>query len=103
MHLHFMRSSEATLDAQGLSFHSDAAIGRRLTLDLVTLSAPRQTFIQTDLIAYRKPLYQVLSLPETPQAAPSRLRNGRSVTHVHATTPSTTFPNTSVSRKSRPW
>ena len=57
-------------DAQGLSFYSEAAIGRRLTMDLVTLSAARQQLIQADLIAYRKPLYQVLSLPEEPQAAP---------------------------------
>jgi len=57
-------------DAQGLSFYSEAAIGRRLTMDLVTLSAARQQLIQADLIAYRKPLYQVLSLPEAPPAAP---------------------------------
>ena len=57
-------------DAQGLSFYSDAAIGRRLTMDLVTLSAARQQLIQADLIAYRQPLYQVLSLPEEPQAQP---------------------------------
>ena len=50
-------------DAQGLSFYSDAAIGRRLTMDQVSLSAARQQLIQADLIAYRKPLYQVLSLP----------------------------------------
>jgi hypothetical protein len=58
-------------DAQGLSFYSDAAIGRRLTLDLVTLSAARQQLIHADLIAYRKPLYQVLSLPEDPKAPPA--------------------------------
>ncbi|MBE0543108.1 MAG: hypothetical protein IH623_17315 [Verrucomicrobia bacterium] len=57
-------------DAQGLSFYSDAAIGRRLTLDQLSLAAARQQLIQADLIAYRKPLYQVLSLPELPQAAP---------------------------------
>jgi hypothetical protein len=54
-------------DAQGLSFYSDAAIGRRLVLDQVSLSAARQQLIQADLIAYRKPLYQVLSLPEDPK------------------------------------
>lgn len=53
-------------DAQGLSFYSDAAIGRRLTLDQPSLSAARAQLIQADLIAYRKPLYQVLSLPEDP-------------------------------------
>jgi hypothetical protein len=56
-------------DAQGLSFYSDAAISRRLTMDLLTLSAARQQLIQADLIAYRKPLYQVLSLPEDPKPA----------------------------------
>ena len=58
-------------DAQGLSFYSAAAIGRRLTMDLVTLSAARQQLIQADLIAYCKPLYQVLSLPEEPKAPPA--------------------------------
>jgi len=58
-------------DAQGLSFYSDAAIGRRLTLDQLSLSAARQQLIQADLIAYRKPLYQVLSLPEDPKAPPA--------------------------------
>ena len=54
-------------DAQGLSFYSNAAVCRRLIMDQVTLSAARQQLIQADLIAYRKPLYQVLSLPEDPQ------------------------------------
>jgi len=57
-------------DAQGLSFYSDAAIGRHLTMDPVTLSAARRQLIDADLIAYRKPLYQVLSLPEEPQSLP---------------------------------
>jgi hypothetical protein len=58
-------------DAQGLSFYSDATIGRRLTLDQLSLAAARQQLIQADLIAYRKPLYQVLSLPEDPKAPPA--------------------------------
>lgn len=57
-------------DAQGLSFYSDAAIGRRLSLDHVSLSAARAQLIQGDLIAYHKPLYQVLSLPEDPKPSP---------------------------------
>ncbi len=60
-------------DAQGLSFYSDAAIGRRLTLDQLSLAAARQQLIQADLIAYRKPLYQVLALPED-RAPPRRSR-----------------------------
>lgn len=57
-------------DAQGLSFYSDAALCRRLTMDQVTLSAARRQLVQIDLIAYRKPLYQILSLPEDPKSLP---------------------------------
>ncbi len=65
-------------DVQGLSFYSDAAICRRLMMDQVTLSAARRQLIEADLIAYRKPLYQVLSLPEdpTPSAGPAAPRSG---------------------------
>jgi hypothetical protein len=63
-------------DVQGLSFYSDAAIGRHLAMDPVSLSAARQQLIQTDLIAYRKPLYQVLSLPEG-SAQPVSPRTGQ--------------------------
>jgi len=57
-------------DVQGLSYYSDAAISRHLKMDLLQLAGARQQLLQADLIAYRKPLYQVLSLPE-PAAAPS--------------------------------
>lgn len=57
-------------DAQGLSFYSDAAITRRLSMDPATLSAARRQLIRSDLIAYRKPLYQVLSLPEEAKSSP---------------------------------
>ena len=51
-------------DAQGLSYYSDPAIGRHLKMDALALSAARQQLIQADVIAYRRPLYQVLALPE---------------------------------------
>ena len=57
-------------DAQGLSYYSDAAICRHLKMDLLQLAAARQQLLQADLIAYRKPLYQVLSLPEPAAPAP---------------------------------
>jgi len=53
-------------DVQGLSYYSDAAIGRHLQLDLFQLATARRRLEQADLIAYRKPLYQVLALPEPP-------------------------------------
>ena len=56
-------------DVEGLSYYSDRAIGQHLGLDSVALSAARQQLVQIDLIAYRKPLYQVLSLPEDPKSS----------------------------------
>ena len=53
-------------DAQGLSYYSDVAIGRRLRLDPLRLAAARQQLVQSDLIAYQKPLYQVLALDGSP-------------------------------------
>ena len=53
-------------DAQGLSYYSEASLMRRLKMDPVVLSASRQQLIQAGLIAYQKPLYQVLSLEATP-------------------------------------
>jgi len=69
----------AVADAQGLSYYSDPAIGRHLKMDAVALSAARQQLVQTDLIAYKKPLYQVLALPDDPKAstAPSSPRSGQ--------------------------
>src|SRR5258708_16431931 len=49
-------------DADGLSYYSDASLVRRLKMDPLVLSASRQQLIQAGLIAFEKPLYQVLSL-----------------------------------------
>ena len=49
-------------DVDGLSYYSDASLMRRLKLDPVELSASRQQLLQVGLIAYEKPLYQVLNL-----------------------------------------
>ena len=51
-------------DGQGLSYYSDAGIGKVLPLDGPALARARQELIRTRLIAYEKPLYQVLSLDE---------------------------------------
>jgi hypothetical protein len=58
-------------DAQGLSYYSDAAICRRLKLDLLQLDPIRAQLQKADLIAYRKPLYQVLSLQEPANSSPA--------------------------------
>ena len=49
-------------DVDGLSYYSDASLMRRLKLDSVQLSASRQQLLQVGLIAYEKPLCQVLNL-----------------------------------------
>jgi hypothetical protein len=49
-------------DADGLSYYSDASLMRRLKMDSLGLSASRQQLVQAGLIAYEKPLYQILSL-----------------------------------------
>ena len=53
-------------DADGLSYYSDASLMRRLNMDQVQLSSSRRQLIQAGLIAYEKPLYQVLSLEPAP-------------------------------------
>ena len=71
-------------DVQGLSYYSDAAISRHLKLDFLQLTVARQQLLRANLIAYRKPLYQVLSLPDpaapgAPAAEPQRAGQVRSV------------------------
>jgi len=58
-------------DAQGLSYYSDASLCRRLKIDPFQLSAARQQLEHAELVAYRKPLYQVLSLDPTAAPAPA--------------------------------
>jgi len=58
-------------DAQGLSYYSDATLSRLLQLDLLQLAQARGQLIAADLVAYQKPLYQVLALPPAGTSAPT--------------------------------
>jgi hypothetical protein len=49
-------------DGQGLSYYSDASLSERLPLDGSALIRARKELIAARLIAYEKPLYQVLAL-----------------------------------------
>jgi hypothetical protein len=49
-------------DAEGLSYYSDASLMKRLKMEELQLSASRRQLLHCGLIAYEKPLYQVLSL-----------------------------------------
>lgn len=52
-------------DVEGLSYYSDASICRRLNIDALQFSSARLQLEKADLIAFRKPLYQVLSIGST--------------------------------------
>lgn len=52
-------------DAQGLSYYSDQTLCQRLNMEGNTLNSARQELIEIGLVAYQKPLYQVLAL-DTP-------------------------------------
>lgn len=49
-------------DAEGLSYYSDTSINRYLRLEGKTLTQARRELCTKGLIAFRRPLYQVLSL-----------------------------------------
>jgi hypothetical protein len=68
-------------DVQGLSYYSDASICRRLKLDLLQLSAARAQLETAGLIAFEKPLYQVLSLDPAlqPPHSPTGQRAGQTL------------------------
>jgi hypothetical protein len=51
-------------DAQGLSYYSEPRIAELLGLELAALRSCRQQLISLGLIAYQKPLYQLLNLEE---------------------------------------
>lgn len=57
-------------DAQGLSYYSDATLSRLLKLEPLQLARARQQLVAGDLLAFEKPLCQVLALPPASTPAP---------------------------------
>ena len=53
-------------DAKGMSYYADTSIMQRLCMDLTALHQARDNLVQLGLIAWKKPLYQVLSLDHSP-------------------------------------
>jgi hypothetical protein len=49
-------------DAQGLSYYAERSLCQRLSMAVPLLHQARQLLIEQGLIAYRRPLYQVLAL-----------------------------------------
>ena len=59
-------------DAQGLSYYSDKTITQWLSLDKHALIQARQQLLRLGLIAFERPLYQVLALDDSPPTAQRR-------------------------------
>ena len=57
-------------DQQGLSYYSDRSLCARLSMDSAVLVRARNELIRAKLIAYRKPLCQILSLEPTKVVRP---------------------------------
>ena len=49
-------------DSQGLSYYADSSLCERLAMDAVTLASARACLLKSKLVAYKRPLYQVLAL-----------------------------------------
>jgi hypothetical protein len=58
-------------DAKGLSYYGDKSIINYLTMDQETLQQARANLICTGLIAWQKPLYQVLALDTAKREKPA--------------------------------
>ena len=69
-------------DADGLSWYSERALCRTLSWDAAALRVAREELSGVGLIAYRKPLYQVLDLapaPVVPKACATVRSGGEAV------------------------
>jgi hypothetical protein len=58
-------------DAEGLSYYSDTAIERYLSLSTLVIAEARAELCTAGLIAYSRPLYQVLSLDTSSLCLPA--------------------------------
>ena len=67
-------------DAEGMSWYSEAALCRALSWSAAQLQSARAELQQAELVAYGKPLYQVLDLsPVIAAAAPMPRRGGEAL------------------------
>lgn len=62
-------------DAKGLSYYGDKSIIKYLSMDQNTLNEARADLIRIGLIAWQKPLYQVLSLDRLEREKPAPRSN----------------------------
>lgn len=63
-------------DPQGLSYYADASLCQRLCMTSSELHHARQALITQGLVAYQRPLYQVLALDTAPREATPSVSTG---------------------------
>ncbi len=61
----------AVSDRNGISFYHPDKIASQLKIDLPSLGKAREGLIHRSLLAYKPPLYQILSLPARPVIPPT--------------------------------
>ena len=59
-------------DREGLSYYSDETLAAKLRLETGLLEQARSELIRNDLVAWRRPMYQVLSLEPATERRASR-------------------------------
>jgi hypothetical protein len=72
-------------DARGLSYYGDKSIIKYLSMDQKTLEHARANLMRIGLIAWQKPLYQVLSLDRAKREKPvvrSKMDNALSLGEI---------------------
>ncbi len=75
-------------DARGLSWYGDTSTARRLSIDEQRLRRARGDLVSAGLLAYARPLYQVLALGyPSPLLAPPAAAQGVAVTAPLAPAP----------------
>lgn len=62
-------------DAKGMSYYSNRTLAQRLGMDESEVSRVRSELVDIGLIAYRKPLYQVLAIEAEPVRQSSGLQS----------------------------
>ena len=58
-------------DEHGLSYYGDSTLGRLLSLTDAEVAAARGQLVAAHVLAYEKPLYQVLALEPGAREAPA--------------------------------
>ena len=65
-------------DAEGLSYYSDSTLEKFLRMERRQLLDARRQLCEAGLVVYEQPLYQVLSLQQTPAEPTAAPRAGQS-------------------------